>query len=147
MTCSEPRTDDIELLNVFLSRERSAYEAYALCLESICDLQLSLALTRLRNCHSARVQALDQYIRTLGGLPREHSSMWRILSRATHERPGSLDRRTMILALEQYSSRTLRAYRNSLRVLSPETRSFIVREILPERQQEHSSVVSLQEAV
>jgi hypothetical protein len=53
----------------------------------------------------------------------------------------------MILALEQYSSRTLRAYRNSLRVLSPETRSFIVREILPERQQEHSSVVSLQEAV
>lgn len=147
MTGPRARTSDIELLNVFLCRERSSYEAYSVCLDSVSDLQISHALTRLRDAHQERVRALDRYIRSLGGQPRAQSSMWRALSRAIEERPGRLDRRTVMLALEQYSSRTLRAYRSSLKDLSSEARSFVVREILPERQREHDSVVSLQQAV
>ncbi len=147
MTRFNPRQTDIDILNAFLCRERSALEAYGVLLEASSDKQIRRALARLRNSHRERINELDRRIRALGGIPRAQSNVWRTLRRARKESAGSLNNGTVIFALKEYSGRLLGAYRRSLTDLSPETRNFIESKILPQSQLVHQSVVSLQVAV
>ena len=147
MTHYNPPQADIDLLNAFLCRERSARQAYGVLLEASSDEQMCRALSRLRNSHQERIDELERRIRALGGIPRPQSSLWRTLLRARKESAGTLDKGTVIFTLEDYSSRILRAYRRSLTDLSPESRKFIERKILPESQLAHRSVASLQAAL
>jgi hypothetical protein len=146
MTALDTHQRDIELLNVFLCRERSAYETYGYCLRAISDPVIHRALARLQTTHRQRVREIDRHTRALGGVPRAHSSIWTTLSRVIEASDGTIDESTMMSALQEYSSRMLRAYRSSLRDLSPETRAFIEERILPTSQVVHDSVVSLEGA-
>ena len=147
MTHFDAQQADIDLLNAFLCRERSAREAYGVLLEASSDEEIRRALARLRNSHQERINELEGRIRALGGIPRAQSSLWRTLLRAREQSAGRLNKGTVIFTLEDYSSRILRAYRRSLTDLSPESRKFIERKILPESQIVHQSVISLQKAL
>mgnify|MGYP001553549103 CR=1 FL=1 len=144
MNATEQRNTDVERLNIFLHRERSAFEAYQICIERVDDPQICRALTRLRATHQGRVRELDRRIRALGGTPCAHSRPWKRLA-ILIERNSSRgpDGRVVVDALRDLSARVLRGYRESLSDLSPETHRFIAHEIIPDRQREHEAVVSL----
>jgi hypothetical protein len=143
MTRLNTRQADLDLLNAFLCRERSTRDAYGVLLEASSDKHIRGALTRLRNLQQERINELERRIQALGGMPRAQSSGWRTLSRITRESTGRLDNETVVFALQEYSRRILGTYRRSLTDLSPETRRFIERKILPESQLAHQSVASL----
>lgn len=144
MDATEQRNTDVECLNAFLHRERSAFEAYQTCIERVDDPQVCRALIRLRTRHQGRVRKLDMRIRALGGTPCSQSRPWKRLATLI-ERDSSRgpEGRVVAEALRDLSERVLRGYRESLSDLSPETYRFIVHEIIPDRQREHEAVVSL----
>lgn len=147
MTHFDPRQADIDLLNAFLCREHSAHETYGMLLGACSNEQICRAIARLRNSQQERIDELERRIQALAGVPLARLTVWRTLSRVRKDSDGRLSNAIVIFALEEYSRRMLRAYRRSLADLSPETRKFIERNILPQSQLVHRSVVSLEAAL
>ena len=148
ITPTQRRDTDVDYLNTFLYRERSAFEAYQKCIERVNDPQVCRALTRLRAKHQGRVRKLDRRVRALGGTPCSESRPWRRLAALMeHSESSRPDESVVIAALQELSERILRGYRESLSDLSSETYRFIVNEIIPDRQREHEAVESLSSGV
>ncbi|MFO7568054.1 MAG: DUF2383 domain-containing protein [Enhygromyxa sp.] len=148
MNTKQNKEQDIDKLNSFLRGEISAVETYNQAIEKLEDEPAVMQqLQNLRDSHAARVQQLSSQIRTLGGTPDDSSGMWGGFAKLVEGGAKMFGKSAAISALEEGEDHGKRLYSDNVDELSPDLRSFIRSQIMPEQQRTHDALSALQHRV
>lgn len=148
MNSKQNKEQDIDKLNSFLRGEISAVETYNQAIEKLEDDPVVMQqLQKLRDSHAARVQQLSSRIRTLGGIPDDSSGMWGGFAKLVEGGAKIFGKSAAISALEEGEDHGKRLYSDNVDELSPELRSFVRSQIMPEQQRTHDALSALQQRV
>ena len=143
----EPHPQDIEQLNSFLRGELAAIETYDQVLGKVESPVVRTELNENRASHARRVQLLAAMVRQLGGEPDRYSGAWGALARAVQGGAKLFGLSTAIAVLEEGEDHGLRDYTHDLERLTPDTRDFVTRRIVPEQRATHDHLASLKEEI
>lgn len=132
----------IDTLNSFLRGEISAVETYRQAIEKLSDHPLRLQLKECQQSHQRRVDALQQWVRQLGGTPSESSGVWGAFAKAFEGSAKVFGVKAAVAALEEGEDHGRDDYRRDLDQLDTESRRFIENQILPEQERTHSLLSS-----
>jgi uncharacterized protein (TIGR02284 family) len=139
---------DIDKLNSFLRGEISAVETYDQAIEKLeDDPTVMKMLQNLRDSHAARVQQLSSRISALGGTPDDSSGVWGGFAKLVEGGAKIFGKSAAISALEEGEDHGKRLYSDNVDELSPDVRSFIRSQIMPEQQRTHDALSALQHQV
>lgn len=141
------RENDVKYLNKFLKNELSAVETYTQCIEKADDARIVTGLTDLQNSHQRRVAMIRQKVRELGGQPEDSSGMWGSVAKITEGGARLFGDNSAISALEEGEDRGRDEYLEKCDELSPEVRTFVNMELIPEQQHTHDMLNRIQEMV
>jgi uncharacterized protein (TIGR02284 family) len=138
---------DIDKLNSFLRGEISAVETYDQAEKLEDDPTVMKMLQNLRDSHAARVQQLSSRISALGGTPDDSSGVWGGFAKLVEGGAKIFGKSAAISALEEGEDHGKRLYSDNVDELSPDVRSFIRSQIMPEQQRTHDALSALQHQV
>lgn len=138
---------DIKQLNSFLRGELSAVETYRQVLEKAEDMTVRQQIEPGLNSHSRRALLLGDKIRALGGEPSKDSGVWGTFAKAVEGGAKAFGLSAAISVLEEGEDHGLSDYRADLSELSPASRAFVVRELLPEQQKTHDAMSRIKATV
>lgn len=141
------KTDNIDQLNSFLRGEISAVETYRQALDKVQDASIRGQLQDCLRSHQQRVDALTQYVRSLGGEPSEGSGAWGAFAKLVQGGAKVFGDKSAIAALEEGEDHGLKDYRGDLSKLDGTSRTFFQQQILPEQERTHQIVSSLKRLV
>lgn len=138
---------DIEKLNSFLRGELSAVETYEQAMAKIDDQTLRQQLQDLKHSHEMRAQKLSSRVRELGGEPDSSSGVWGAFAKLVQGGAKLFGKSATISTLEEGEDHGKRDYMENLEDLSPQNRTFIQSEIIPEQRRTHDVLSTLQNQV
>lgn len=141
-------SDDIKQLNSFLRGEISAMETYTQALDNLDHQEHPQAAQVLRqnlSSHETRVSELRAEITRLGGDPEEGSGAWGTFAKAIEGGAAIFGDSAAVSALEDGEDHGLNDYRGDLEDLSPATRQFVAKRLLPEQTKTHRAVSQLKD--
>jgi uncharacterized protein (TIGR02284 family) len=145
---NDQREQDIDKLNSFLRGELSAVETYNQAIDKLDDdPAMRQQLQTLRDSHSARVRQLSSMISNLGGKPDSTSGLWGGFAKLVEGGAKIFGKSAAVAALEEGEDHGKRLYKDNVDELSPEARSFIRSQIMPEQQRTHDTLSALQKQV
>jgi hypothetical protein len=122
---------NVDGLNVLLRDELAAVETYDEALDRRSALVGQPELARCKRSHEVRVRILREKIVALGGTPALSSGLrgeWEKIVEAATPVVGD---DVAVRALEAGEAHVLREYRTGMRMLDPEVRIFVERNLLP----------------
>jgi bacterioferritin (cytochrome b1) len=140
---SETNRTDISQLNSFLRGELAAVETYDQALNKIEDAYIREPLREVRASHDRRAQLLRQRILVLGGEPAPSSGAWGGFTKLVEAGAAVFGISPAIAALEEGEDHGRDDYRADLHDLSPETQTFVSKNVLPEQLRTHDMVSNL----
>jgi uncharacterized protein (TIGR02284 family) len=138
---------DIDQLNDFLRRERSAVETYDRCISKVGDPELADKLETLRDSHQLRVALLEARIRELGGTPSEDAGVWGSYAELVEGSASLFPMPAALAALAEGEDHGQNVYQNELDELSPESRSFVQTQLLAEQLHTLETMSEIKKAV
>lgn len=147
MNTKRNNEQDIDKLNSFLRGELSAVETYNQALEKLDDPTIEQQLRTLRDSHAARVQQLSSRITALGGKPADSSGMWGGFAKLVEGGAKLFGKSAAVAALEEGEDHGKRLYSDNVDELSPEVRTFVRSQIMPEQQRTHDALSALQHRI
>lgn len=139
---TETAEQSIDCLNSFLRGEISAVETYRQAIEKLDSNSLRQQLRECQRSHQMRVEALQQWIRQLGGTPSEGSGVWGAFAKLVEGGAKIFGVKSAVAALEEGEDHGRNDYRRDLKLLDSESRRFIENQILPEQERTHSLLSS-----
>src|SRR5262245_16926654 len=125
---------DVNQLNSFLRGELSAVETYQQCIEKLSDEPTTQQeLRSLQTSHQRRVNMLTEKIRVLGGNPADSSGVWGNFAKLVEGGAKGFGKAAALAALEEGEDHGRDDYKRDLGGLSPEARTFVQSELVPEQ--------------
>jgi uncharacterized protein (TIGR02284 family) len=132
----------VDTLNSFLRGEISAVETYRQAIDKLAEHPLRLQLKECQQSHQRRVEALQQWVRQLGGTPSESSGVWGAFAKVVEGSAKVFGVKAALAALEEGEDHGRDDYRRDLDQLDAESRRFIENQIVPEQERTHSLLSS-----
>ena len=137
---------DIDQLNSFLRGELAAVETYTQAMEKLSSPRMATEFAELQHSHRRRAQKLSERIRAMGGNPAEGSGMWGSFAKLVEGGAKVFGESAAIAALEEGEDHGRDDYRSDIDELTPATRAFVTKEIIPEQELTHQILSGLKRA-
>lgn len=141
------RNDEVSTLNGFLRGERSAVATYKKALGHVKEERIRRELEALEKDHEARVEAIAEQIRRMGGAPAEGSGLWGAFASLVQTGADALGDKAAVQALEQGEDHGLADYRRDVDQLHGEARRFARVQLLPAQQASHDRLSRLKKTL
>ncbi len=137
------QTGTLEVLNSLLRTELSAIDTYGIALHDRSTFSAKTELSQCQRSHELRADKLRGKIVDLGGSPAERPGITGAWSKVIERGAAAISDDMAIRALEQDEDHVLRDYRSCLARVTPDVRSFLEREVLPEEESTHRTLSDL----
>lgn len=135
--------EDIKQLNSFLRGELSAVETYDQAIEKVEDVSVQSVLRDNRACHVRRTEALQLFVKQLGGEPAEGSGIWGGFAKVVEGGAKVFGSSAAVAALEEGEDHGLADYRRDLSTLSANSRRFVTEKLLPAQTRTHDALAQV----
>ena len=140
--------NDIKQLNSFLRGELSAVETYDQAIQKLAsESAVVSSLRQSRDSHQRRADALRTEIQRLGGKPSDGSGMWGSFAKLVQGTSNALGKKAAVSALEEGEDHGRDDYLRDLDSLSPEVRTFVQSQLVPEQHKTHDMLSQLKKGM
>ncbi len=138
---------DIDQLNSFLRGELSAVETYEQAIHKVDDPIVKQALGRIQASHRERVTKLQSQIASVGGTPATDSGPWGSFAKLVEGGAKTFGEKAALEALMQGEDHGRRDYETDLDDLTPPTRAWLQREIIPAQLATNDALARIQSRI
>lgn len=140
---------DIDHLNSFLRGELAAAETYEQAIDKVRreNPDIAVQLTRCKESHDRRAEALRREVRRLGGKPSASSGPWGSFVRLVEGGAKMFGTKAAIDVLEEGEDHGRNDYTRDLKDLDESERTFVEQQILPEQLETHRVMSRLQQTL
>ncbi len=147
MTTTTPEAKTIDQLRSFCRGEMSAVESYTTALLDKTMEPYAATLLACQSSHRRRVKLLGEIITRLGGRVPQSSGLWGTLTEAIEGTAATFGPAGAIFALAEGEDHGLRDYHTDVSMLTPNVRSLVERDILPQQRATESAISNLRQTL
>ena len=138
-------TSSIATLNDLLQGERSAVATYEKAQKHLAGKH-AVEIEANLDCHAKRVDVLVDRILDLGGKPQVEGGIWVGFTKTVEQAASLISSGTVVAALEQGEDIGLDNYKKALQKLDNESRTLVLRDLLPAQERTHKRMSAVKHA-